>query len=65
MNHRYGILYLFFVISAALTLAEETVHIVQRGETIYSIARSYGVDNGELMRFNGITDALKLQVGQR
>jgi murein DD-endopeptidase MepM/ murein hydrolase activator NlpD len=65
MNHRYGILYLFFIISATLTLAEETVHIVQRGETIYSIARSYGVDNGELMRFNGITDALKLQIGQR
>ncbi|MDR2102399.1 MAG: M23 family metallopeptidase [Treponema sp.] len=65
MNHRYGILYLFFVISAALTLAEETVHIVRRGETIYSIARSYGVDNGELMRFNGITDALKLQIGQQ
>jgi murein DD-endopeptidase MepM/ murein hydrolase activator NlpD len=51
--------------SAALTLAEERVHIVQRGETIYSIARSYGVDNGELMRFNGIADASKLQIGQR
>jgi murein DD-endopeptidase MepM/ murein hydrolase activator NlpD len=65
MNHRCGILCLFFVMSAALTLAEERVHIVQRGETIYSIARSYGVDNGELMRFNGITDASKLQIGQR
>lgn len=65
MNHRYGILCLFCIISAALTLAEETVHIVRRGETIYSIARTYGVDNGELMRFNGITDALRLQIGQR
>jgi murein DD-endopeptidase MepM/ murein hydrolase activator NlpD len=65
MNHRYGILYLFFVISAVFVLAEERVHIVQRGETIYSIARSYGVNNEELMRFNGITDALKLQIGQR
>jgi murein DD-endopeptidase MepM/ murein hydrolase activator NlpD len=65
MSHRYGILYLFFVISAVFVLAEERVHIVQRGETIYSIARSYGVNNEELMRFNGITDALKLQIGQR
>jgi murein DD-endopeptidase MepM/ murein hydrolase activator NlpD len=65
MSHRYGILYLFFVISAVFVWAEEGVHIVQRGETIYSIARSYGVDNEELMRFNSITDASKLQIGQR
>ncbi|MDR3139000.1 MAG: M23 family metallopeptidase [Treponema sp.] len=67
MSHRCGVLYLFLIIfiSAAFIFAEETVHIVQKGETIYSIARTYGVDNGELMRFNGITDALKLQIGQR
>ncbi|MDR2102901.1 MAG: M23 family metallopeptidase [Treponema sp.] len=65
MSHRCGILCLFFIISAAFIFAEETVHIVQKGETIYSIARTYGVDSGELMEFNDIADALKLQIGQR
>ncbi|MDR3334541.1 MAG: M23 family metallopeptidase [Treponema sp.] len=45
--------------------AEETVHIVQRGETIYSIARSYSVKSEDLMRLNGISDAQKLQIGRR
>ncbi|MDR2535139.1 MAG: LysM peptidoglycan-binding domain-containing M23 family metallopeptidase [Treponema sp.] len=45
--------------------AEETIHIVQRGETIYSISRSYRVDIEDLMKFNGVADPQKLQAGQR
>ncbi|MDR0524710.1 MAG: M23 family metallopeptidase [Spirochaetaceae bacterium] len=44
---------------------DETIHIVQRGETIYSIARSYKVDLDGLMRFNSVEDPQKLRVGQR
>jgi murein DD-endopeptidase MepM/ murein hydrolase activator NlpD len=45
--------------------AEEKVHVVQQGETLYSISRSYGVDVSELMKFNGISDPVKLQAGGR
>jgi murein DD-endopeptidase MepM/ murein hydrolase activator NlpD len=45
--------------------AEEKVHTVQKGETVYSISRTYGIDRDELMRFNRISDPAKLQVGQR
>ncbi|MDR2618481.1 MAG: M23 family metallopeptidase [Treponema sp.] len=67
MNIRIGILGLFLLTAASLTavLAEETVHIVQKGETVYSIARSFGVDRDELMRINGISDPTKLRTGQR
>jgi murein DD-endopeptidase MepM/ murein hydrolase activator NlpD len=72
MNRRYGILNISFlsmlVLFTGLTLgvsAEETIHIVQRGETFYSIARSYKVDIDDLMRFNGVADPQKLQAGQR
>jgi lipoprotein NlpD len=40
------------------------VHVVRRGQTLYRIARTYGVDPGELMRTNGITDPRTLEVGQ-
>jgi LysM repeat protein len=40
-------------------------HTVARGQTIYRIAKSYGVDPKELMRLNGIRDASQLEVGQR
>jgi murein DD-endopeptidase MepM/ murein hydrolase activator NlpD len=67
MNVRIGIVGLFLLTAASLTAvsAEETVHIVQKGETVYSIARSFGIDRDELMRINGISDPTKLRAGQR
>jgi len=41
------------------------VHVVQRGETLYSIARRYGVDMWTLARANGITNPNRIYVGQR
>jgi lipoprotein NlpD len=39
------------------------VHVVRRGETIYRIARTYGVEPRELMDVNGLADARQLEVG--
>ena len=36
------------------------VHILRRGQTLYSVARRYGVDLDELMRINGISDPRKV-----
>ncbi len=41
------------------------VHIVQRGETLYSIARRYGVNMWTIARFNNITNPNRIYVGQR
>ena len=48
--------------------AEETgpvVYVVQKGDTLFSIARRFGVDMEELARANGITDPSTIYVGQR
>jgi lipoprotein NlpD len=39
------------------------VHAVKRGETIYRIARAYGIDAADLMETNGITDPRAVPVG--
>jgi murein DD-endopeptidase MepM/ murein hydrolase activator NlpD len=74
MNVRRGIFGLFlglWIFSSIMLImpaelgAEERVHTVRKGETVYSICRAYGIDMGELMRFNGISDPAKLQAGQR
>jgi len=44
--------------------AQEKVHTVQRGETLYSIARSLGVKADDLIKYNGITDPSRLMAGQ-
>lgn len=38
-------------------------HIVQRGETLFRIAKTYGVDLDALMRANGIADATRIHSG--
>jgi LysM repeat protein len=40
-------------------------HTVARGQTIFRIAKNYGVDPKELMRINKVRDASQLEVGQR
>lgn len=45
--------------------AEDLIHVVGRGETIYSISRLYGVTADDLMKANNITDPSKLQAGGR
>jgi murein DD-endopeptidase MepM/ murein hydrolase activator NlpD len=36
---------------------------VQRGETVYRIARAYGIDPGDLMETNGVADPRAVAVG--
>ncbi len=39
------------------------VHVVRRGETVWRIARAYGIDPGDLMETNGIVDPTGVEVG--
>ncbi|MCG6952283.1 MAG: peptidoglycan DD-metalloendopeptidase family protein [Betaproteobacteria bacterium] len=40
-------------------------HVVQRGETLYSIALEHGVDYRDVARWNGLGDGTRISVGQR
>jgi murein DD-endopeptidase MepM/ murein hydrolase activator NlpD len=42
---------------------EGVVHVVRRGETMYRIARAYGIDPADLMETNGISDPRSVAVG--
>ncbi len=41
------------------------VHVVQKGDTLYGIAFSYGVDQHELAELNGIKNPNQIKVGQQ
>ncbi|BBI99551.1 lipoprotein NlpD/LppB [Ferrigenium kumadai] len=41
------------------------VHIVEKGDTLYSIAFNYGLDYHELAELNGIQDPNVIQIGQQ
>lgn len=42
-----------------------TIHVVQRGETLFSIAQQYGTSVEAVATANGITDTRFLSIGQR
>jgi murein DD-endopeptidase MepM/ murein hydrolase activator NlpD len=65
MNHRHHFLWLLLGLSAVLVTAEETIHVIQKGDTIYSLARTYGVSAQEIQRLNRIDDPSRIQTGQR
>ncbi|MDR1099189.1 MAG: LysM peptidoglycan-binding domain-containing protein [Treponema sp.] len=64
MNSRCGI-FSFLLFITICSFAEDTVHVVEKGQTVYSISRAYQISPEELMRYNDISDASKLQIGRR
>ncbi|HDQ71821.1 MAG TPA: LysM peptidoglycan-binding domain-containing protein [Chloroflexi bacterium] len=44
---------------------ESTVHVVQRGETLFAIAERYGMTANAITHANGIPDPRQIYVGQR
>ncbi|MDR0553605.1 MAG: M23 family metallopeptidase [Treponema sp.] len=65
MSVRFCCVVLLLIFAPFFGLAEDTIYTVRKGETVYSIARSYGITPDEILRQNGITDPTKLQAGQR
>lgn len=62
---RVSLAVLLLVVLSAPGLALEKVHVVQRGETLASIARRYDVSISQLAALNGIDNSNYIFVGQR
>ena len=54
-----------FVLISWTLAADDLIHMVGRGETIYSISRFYSITADELMKANNISDPSRLQAGSR
>lgn len=61
-----------FIGSVPVSLAQggddpnkSTIHVVQRGETLFTIAQQYGATVDAIAQANGITDVTLIKVGQR
>lgn len=42
----------------------ETTHTIQKGDTLYSLAKKYGVSVDEICAYNGISNQSKIKIGQ-
>ncbi len=53
------------VVAAAPPTQEQTVHVVQAGETLFRIAQTYGVTVDDIVAANDLADRNLIHVGQR
>jgi len=58
-------LLLWAVVASANALASETTYTVKRGDTIYSIARRYGISSAELADRNGLSRNYHVYPGKK
>ncbi|OHD76959.1 MAG: hypothetical protein A3J97_03955 [Spirochaetes bacterium RIFOXYC1_FULL_54_7] len=65
MKHYHLLALLILVLVAPVLAANPLTHVVQKGETLYGIARQYGLAVDAIMAANNIKDASKVQTGSR
>mgnify|MGYP001480349736 CR=1 FL=1 len=53
------------VAASPLAAADPVWHVLGKGETVYSLSRTYGVSAEAILKANGIGDPRKLSVGAR
>jgi LysM repeat protein len=48
---------------APVIIADELVHTMARGETIYTLSRRYGLSAEQILQYNGIDDPTRIPIG--
>ena len=65
MPARFLVVLLATILLTACSASGGVYHRVLPGQTLYSISRTYGIDERYLARINGINDPTQLQAGQQ
>lgn len=58
-------LFLALLLAAQLSVADDVIHVVERGDTIFSIARRYNVSVELLQTVNDISDPSRVSIGRQ
>jgi len=59
------ILSVYICLQLPLFSYAEDIHILKKGETLYAIAKKYGISVEELIVYNGVEDPRELKIGSR
>ena len=64
-KHRYSICFFIFSLAVYSSAGADTLHILEKGETLYALSRKYSVPIAILLERNNISDAGKITAGQK
>ena len=64
MLNKKNLLYIIFSIAVIISVNAESIdHVIQKGDTLYSLSRNYGVSVDKIMEINGISSPNDLKIG--
>ncbi len=64
-KHRYSVCFFVFSLAVSSVHSSDTLHILEKGETLYALSRKYSVPVALLLERNKISDAGKITAGQK
>ena len=64
-KRHYSVWFLIFSLAVFSVHASDTLHILEKGETLYALSRKYSVPVAILLERNNISDAGKITIGQK
>ena len=56
---------LFFVLFSFAGFAEDVIHIIEKGDTLYSISKKYNTPVDSILKKNNLSDPSKIKIGQK
>ena len=56
---------LFFIFFSFFCFAEDIVHIIEKGDTLYSISKKYNTSVDSILKKNNLSDPSKIKIGQK
>lgn len=65
MKTNKQLIFILFLLLTVYLFSDDTIHVLEKGETLYSLSRKYNISASALMEYNNITNANKLFVGQK
>jgi LysM repeat protein len=65
MDFRRCLALLSACLVAAAVFGEDLVHVLKKGETLYGLAKTYGVSAEAILKANNIADADRIMAGQK
>lgn len=56
---------LFFIFLSLAAFAEDVVHIIEKGDTLYAISKKYNTPIDIILKRNNLSDPSKIKIGQK
>jgi murein DD-endopeptidase MepM/ murein hydrolase activator NlpD len=56
---------MFYLTAIQLSFAEDLLHIINKGDTLYSLSKKYNIPLSKILEINNISDPMKIREGYR